>query len=169
MIFKMPVVSERARGFTIVELLIVIVVIGILAGISMNVYAKAQTRAKTAQAQSDLATIKRAMLAYRVDAGELPPEGDAWNYDTDPPSETGWREVLQAMEDGEYMSHGQIDKLAKDPWGHAYGYDDNDCGSYAGDDTPTYIQSMGPNGHDNESDDPDNDDILYMVTRGCDY
>ena len=73
------------------------------------------------------------------------------------------------MEDGEYLSHGQIDKLAKDPWGHPYGYDDNDCGSYAGDDTPTYIQSMGPNGHDNESDDPDNDDILYMITRGCAY
>jgi general secretion pathway protein G len=159
----------RMQGFTIVELLIVIVVIGILAGITLNVYAKAQTQAKVSQAKSDLATIKRAMTAYRIDLGELPPAGDAWNYDTDPPSESGWRPVLEDMEENGFLGHGLVDKLVKDPWGHAYGYDDNDCGSFAGDESPTYLQSVGPNGHDNESGDSDNDDILLLISKGCIY
>jgi prepilin-type N-terminal cleavage/methylation domain-containing protein len=54
----------RHKGFTIVELLIVIVVIGILAAITMVAYNGIQTRAKDSQRKSDIALITKALEYY---------------------------------------------------------------------------------------------------------
>jgi prepilin-type N-terminal cleavage/methylation domain-containing protein len=54
------------RGFTIVELLIVIVVIAILAAISIVAYNGIQTRAKVSKANSDLVTLEKAMKIARI-------------------------------------------------------------------------------------------------------
>ncbi|MNY26595.1 Type II secretion system protein G precursor [compost metagenome] len=59
-------------GFTIVELLIVIVIIGILAAISAVTYAGAQDRAKYSSMQSDLQAINKALVLYKVDNGNYP-------------------------------------------------------------------------------------------------
>lgn len=60
----------RQSGFTIVELLIVIVVIGILAAITIVAYNGIQERARDSQRQQDLSSIKKAMLMQYVDTGE---------------------------------------------------------------------------------------------------
>lgn len=64
--------NKTARGFTIVELLIVIVVIAILATISIVVYNGVQGRARDSKRYSDLKSIASALELYRVDQGGYP-------------------------------------------------------------------------------------------------
>ena len=60
------------RGFRIVELLIVIVVIAILAAISVVAYNGIQDRANTSIVNSDLATTAKKLQLYKVDNGQFP-------------------------------------------------------------------------------------------------
>jgi general secretion pathway protein G len=60
-----------SRGFTIVELLIVIVVIAILAAISIVAYNGVQQRSRDTIRKSDLAQIKKSLLLYETDNGDL--------------------------------------------------------------------------------------------------
>lgn len=62
----------KQTGFTVVELLIVIVVIAILATISIVAYNSIQQRARDAQRMSDIHQIAKAIELYRADNGNLP-------------------------------------------------------------------------------------------------
>ncbi len=64
--------SRTARGFTIVELLIVIVVIAILAAITVVAYNGIKNRADFSKKQSDLSTIVKALELYKTDNGRYP-------------------------------------------------------------------------------------------------
>jgi general secretion pathway protein G len=64
--------SDSINGFTIVELLIVIVVIGILAAITIVAYNGLQDRGKYSLMQSDLKSITKALELYKVDNGNYP-------------------------------------------------------------------------------------------------
>ncbi len=138
----------KSFGFTIVELLIVVVVIGILAAIVTVAYSGITAQARTNQASSELASFKKAMLAYKVVNRELPPVGDAWNYNTDPPSCATINSLIAALSGAGYVGFS-----ATDPWGNCWGYDDNDCntGSLGG--ANTYIESVGPDGVNGGGDD----------------
>ncbi len=59
----------KRDGFTIVELLIVIVVIAVLAAITMVAFNGVQSRAQQAKIQADLSALNRAILAARVQSG----------------------------------------------------------------------------------------------------
>ncbi|MGB3945354.1 MAG: type II secretion system protein [Candidatus Saccharimonadales bacterium] len=59
------------RGFTIVELLIVIVVIGILAAISLIAYGQVSSLARDSDRKQDLATLAKVTQLYRSDKGDL--------------------------------------------------------------------------------------------------
>lgn len=61
-----------ASGFTIVELLVVIVVIGILAAISIVSYNNVQARANYSKAQQDMKSITKALSLYYVDNASYP-------------------------------------------------------------------------------------------------
>ena len=63
---------NNRTGFTLIELLIVVAIIGILAGIAVPNFLLAQTKAKVAQAQSELRTLGTALEAYHVDNNEYP-------------------------------------------------------------------------------------------------
>ncbi|MBC7869079.1 prepilin-type N-terminal cleavage/methylation domain-containing protein [Candidatus Saccharibacteria bacterium] len=63
---------NKKRGFTIVELLIVIVVVGILAAISIVAYGGVQNRARDTIRIDDSEKIRKALELYRIDTGEYP-------------------------------------------------------------------------------------------------
>jgi prepilin-type N-terminal cleavage/methylation domain-containing protein len=64
--------TKKDRGFTIVELLVVIVVIGILAAITIVSYTGVTTRAKNAQAASNAAAAQSVAEAINADTGSYP-------------------------------------------------------------------------------------------------
>ncbi|MDB5178024.1 MAG: Type secretion system protein [Candidatus Saccharibacteria bacterium] len=79
----------KQKGFTIVELLIVIVVIGILAAITIVAYNGIQQRGRDAQRQSDIKTVAKALEMYYLDEGRFPPAqgsasiGSGWSSTAD--------------------------------------------------------------------------------------
>jgi type II secretion system protein G len=140
-------ISKRA-GFTIVELLIVVVVIGILAAITIVAYNGVTEQARISQANSELASFKKAMLAYKAVYGELPPIGDSWNYNTDPPDCTRLGYVIDAL-----SAEGYKGLSPQDPWGNCWGYDDNDCNTSSAAGATTRIKSVGPDSVNGNADD----------------
>ncbi len=64
--------TTRSHGFTIVELLIVIVVIGILAALVLNSYSGVQRNARNAQTAHAIEAYKKGLMAYAVLNGAYP-------------------------------------------------------------------------------------------------
>lgn len=64
--------SVKVRGFTVVELLVVIVVIGILAGVVLVAYNGIQDRGRASVAQTDLNNAKKRLSIYQARNGNYP-------------------------------------------------------------------------------------------------
>ena len=84
----MVVKINTKTGFTIVELLIVIVVIGILAAITIVAFNGVQARAKDSTRSNDLTAIQKALELYKTDNGTYPnatanPGTSGWEVSTD--------------------------------------------------------------------------------------
>ena len=69
----------NAKGFTLIELLIVIIIIGILAAVAFVAYNGSQQKAKKADAQSTLSSVKAKLGEYSADNGNYPVDKAAVN------------------------------------------------------------------------------------------
>ena len=72
--------KNKQSGFTIVELLIVIVIIGILAAITIVAYNGIQDRSKYAREQSDMSNLNKLINLYYVDNGSYPSTGGSTSW-----------------------------------------------------------------------------------------
>lgn len=104
-----PVLPERREeGFTLVELMVVIVIIGLLATVVMINVLPSQDKAMITKARADIATLEQAMEMYRLDNFSYPSSLGAL---VQPPPGT---------EGSRYRSGGYIKSLPSDPWNRPY-------------------------------------------------
>jgi general secretion pathway protein G len=104
---------RKEKGFTLVELMIVIIILAILTGIAIPSYMVLRDRARTSAAQSELKNVATALEMYNADNESYP---DAENYAA----------MALLLEAGEYMDPVPLE----DPWGEDYTYALDAAGSY---------------------------------------
>lgn len=104
----------RPNGFTLVELMVVIVIIGLLATVVMLNVLPSQDRAMVGKARADISVLEQAVESYRLDNLAYPP------------NEAGLQALLTAPANlpraDRYREGGYIRRLPDDPWGAAYQY-----------------------------------------------
>src|SRR5574344_1939679 len=75
------------KGFTLIELVVVIAILGILAGIAIPRFMDATATARGAKIVADLRTIDSAIMMYNAKTGNLPDKKEALYNDTDATAE----------------------------------------------------------------------------------
>jgi general secretion pathway protein G len=123
--------KRKTSGFTIVELLIVIVVIGILATIVIVTFTGVQQRARNAKRQTDINAIASHISVYYANSGNYP---TLTNMNT-----AAWVTTnLKGLDPAALQDpSGSSQTLVSSPAANAYAYQPNDGSGNACDDTTT--------------------------------
>ena len=104
--------GARANGFSLVELMVVIFIIGLLATVVLINVLPSQDKAMRVKAQGDIATLGQAMEMYRLDNMTYPGAGEGLASLRTPPANLALPQ--------NYRSGGYIKDLPSDPWGRPY-------------------------------------------------
>lgn len=111
---SVSVYKNKKKGFTLIELVVVIAIIGILAGVVVTRMMDRPADARAVAAQADIANLSQALKVYKIDNFAYPTSdqglGALITKSTQPP-------VPKNFKNG-----GYIDALPKDPWGRDYVY-----------------------------------------------
>lgn len=106
--------KQRQHGFTLIEILIVVVILSILAIAVVPQFLDQPGKARVARAQSDISNLKKALSMYKL---------DNFNY----PSTSQGLQALVSRPGGQpeaknWKPGGYVEKLVQDPWGNDYQY-----------------------------------------------
>jgi len=125
------------RGFTLVEMLLVLVILATLAAIVIPKFAGRSEQAKITAAKSQISSIELALDSFEVDCGYYPKSGNLNALLENPGTTADWK--------GPYLKKG----IPLDPWGNAYVYE------YPGKHNPNGydLMSGGPDGKTGSEDD----------------
>jgi general secretion pathway protein G len=136
--FFRPVRQTRRRGFTLMEMLIVLSIIALLMGLVIYNLTGVAGDAEKQKARADILTLREALSAYQMECGTLPTTEQGlkalWSKPTTEPLPQNWSR--------------QMEEETLDPWGHSYQY--LNPGKHNPDGYDLY--SMGPSG---QPDSPD--------------
>jgi general secretion pathway protein G len=124
---------NNRRGFTLIELMVVIVILGILAGLIVPRIMGRPEQAKKLKARMQIESIGTALKLYKLDNGAYPTTEQGLQALVEAPSSGN---VPKNWRKGGYLEKG---KVPKDPWGNDFVYlspgihDDFDIMSYGAD------------------------------------
>lgn len=106
--------TRRARGFTLIEIMVVVVIMGVLAALVVPKLLARTGESKIAAAKVDIATIMQSLKLYKLDNARYPTTDQGLQAllvkPTSGPAANGWKEG------------GYLEKMPKDPWGFQYQY-----------------------------------------------
>ena len=136
---------SRIRGFTLVEILVVLAILVLLVGMVAPRVLKSQKKADVSNARAQIGMLRSCLERYAVDMKNFPATEQGLRALVSPPAEgetagsSGW--------DGPYVNQ---DSIPKDPWGNDYQYEyppTHGKGDYPD------IWSLGPDGQADTEDD----------------
>jgi general secretion pathway protein G len=109
---KMIRITRCTSGFTLIEIMVVVVILGILASVVVPRIMDRPDKARQTKAAHDVRAIQSALSLYRLDNFVYPSTNEGL-------------EALVSRPAGDYpnwKSGGYLDNLPKDPWGRTYQY-----------------------------------------------
>jgi general secretion pathway protein G len=109
-----PIRHAAQRGFTLIEIMVVIVILGVLAALIVPKVMGRPDEARIVAAKQDIGAISQALKLYRLDNTRYPT------------SEQGLKALVQKPTSGpetkNWKPGGYLEHLPDDPWGHPYQY-----------------------------------------------
>ncbi len=110
--FRQRLVRPGARGFTLIELMVVIMILGVLAALVVPRVMSRPDEARAVAARQDIAQVMQALKLYRLDNGRYPT------------TEQGLQALVARPPSGPAADNWKsyLDKLPNDPWGRPYQY-----------------------------------------------
>lgn len=106
-------IQKTKRGFTLIEIMVVVIVLSILAAVIIPNFASKPDEAKAAKARSDVSTIYTLLEHFRLDMGRYPTEDEGLEVLRRPPD---------ASDASRWKGPYATKDIPKDPWGNAYKY-----------------------------------------------
>ncbi|MBK8000813.1 MAG: type II secretion system major pseudopilin GspG [Verrucomicrobia bacterium] len=137
---KSDIRNRSLRAFTLIELLLVLVILGILAAIVVPKFSGRTEQARLAAAQTQIANFSTALDTFEVDNGKYPQ------------GKNGLNDLVTAPRDAQSWKGPYIKDVPLDPWQKPFLYQS------PGKHNPTSydLSSMGPDGRENTEDDVTN-------------
>lgn len=103
-----------SRGFSLIEIMVVLVILGLLAGVVAPQFLGRADTARMQKAEADLSTIATALSLYKLDNKQLPT------------TEQGLMALVRkpglAPVPANWKANGYLESLPEDPWGEPYRY-----------------------------------------------
>ena len=108
--------KHTEKGFTLIELMVVIVILGILAGLIVPRIMGRPDEARQAKARIQIESLETALKLYKLDNGSYPTTEQGLQALVEPP-DVG--EPIERWREGGYLEKG---KIPRDPWSNDYIY-----------------------------------------------